>query len=61
MTVKEVLQISISELENIKIPVGLIGEIGTVLARTAANLRECVRAIEENEPKSEEEGADVQA
>lgn len=60
MTVKEVIQISITDLENLKIPVGMIGEIGAALARTAANLRECVRAIEENEQKQSEEADDVQ-
>ena len=56
MTVEEVLQATVGMLEGIRVPAGLIDEIGIPLARSISNLRQCVAAMEDARTDAGEEG-----
>ena len=49
MTVKEVLEITIKNLEGIQVPVALLESIGVPIRQNANNLRECILAIDREE------------
>jgi len=49
VTVYDVLQATVEILSDINIPAGLIDQIGIPVSRGISNLKECIRAIEEDE------------
>lgn len=59
MTIREALAETLSLLEDIRVPAGLIREIGLPVDGAITNLRACVEAIENQEREAEEEKADV--
>ena len=52
VTISQVLQANIANLSNIRVPMGLLNEVGMPIARTIEDLKVCVQAIE-NVPKPE--------
>ena len=46
MTIDQVLRITINEMEGLKVPVGLMDEIGIPIARAISNIRLCIQAVE---------------
>lgn len=62
LTVKEVLEITIRNLEAIQIPVGLTDSVGIPIARNINNLRECIKAMDAaGAPQQEAPGTDTEA
>ena len=49
VTVYDVLQATVEILGDINIPAWLIDQIGIPVSRGISNLKECIRAIEEDE------------
>lgn len=54
LTIKQVLLANIQNLSMIRVPAGMINEIGIPISRTIHDLTACVNAIESNEPNEEE-------
>ena len=52
VTIKDVITFSVNDLKSLAIPVELIPTIGVVVARVAANLDTCLKAITMNEEKA---------
>ena len=46
LTVKQVLEITIQNLESIMVPAGLTEQIAIPIAQNANNLRECIKSLE---------------
>ena len=61
LTVQEVLEITIKLLNDIQVPVGLMGSIGQGIAYAVSNLEKCVGAMKEAEAhaKQKEEKKDA--
>ena len=58
MTLTDVLKVTVNNLENIRIPVSMVDEIGIPLKRSIGNLQECIKAIEMGQQKPTEENAE---
>lgn len=61
MTIKDVLEYIVSELESIRVPVSELDGIGQPIVRSIKNLKGCLDAIkeaEENVKQDQEDEAD---
>lgn len=58
MTVTEALKITAENLEALQIPVGMMEKIGIPIARSVANIRMCIDALEEADRKKAEEAGE---
>ena len=54
MTVKEVLENTVTMLSQVCVPVGMMHSVGEPIAAAIGNLTVCVRAMEEAESKGDE-------
>ena len=54
MTVREVLEMTMNDLEAIEVPVKLSEKIGVSVLCAARNIRQCINAIDEAQQKNEE-------
>ena len=55
MTVKQALELTIANLERIKVPMGEMQEVGLPLAQNIGNLKEILTAINRAEQQEKEE------
>lgn len=60
VTIKDVIAFSANDLKSLNIPVELIPTIGIVIARVAANLDTCLKAIVMNEEKQNQPEVNVE-
>ena len=60
VTIKDVIAFSVNDLKSLTIPVELIPTIGIVVARVAANLDTCLKAIAANEEKAKTPEVEVE-
>ena len=61
MTLKEVLDIVIKDLESIRIPVSELDGIGQPVARSVSNLKTCIAAMEQFDKEFKEKEAQKEA
>ena len=55
MSIREVLELVINDLNGINVPVGLMEQIGLPINQSIGNLKACVEAINRDEKKPQEE------
>lgn len=55
MSIREVLELVINDLNGINVPVGLMEQIGLPINQSIGNLKACVEAINRDDKKPQEE------
>lgn len=55
MTVEDAMNITARMLSEIKIPVGMMQQVGVPIERAIVNINECVKALEESKARYEAE------
>lgn len=54
LTIKDVVEMTVNELSDLSVPVGMIESIGIPISRAIRNLNACLDAMEKQEPPAEE-------